>query len=162
MQAYHAMKKQEVLQEFEVNPDKGLSLKEAEKRLAQNGANELTERKKKSMLRRFLEQFKDFMILILLAAAAVSYGVSAWEGEADLADSAIILLIVVLNAILGVVQESKAERSIEALKQLSAPAARVLRDGKQIQIASRELVPGDVVYLQAGNLFRQISGCWKV
>lgn len=151
MQAYHAMKKQEVLQEFEVNPDKGLSLKEAEKRLAQNGANELTERKKKSMLRRFLEQFKDFMILILLAAAAVSYGVSAWEGEADLADSAIILLIVVLNAILGVVQESKAERSIEALKQLSAPAARVLRDGKQIQIASRELVPGDVVYLQAGN-----------
>lgn len=151
MQAYHAMKKQEVLQEFEVNPDKGLSLKEAEKRLAQNGANELTERKKKSMLRRFLEQFKDFMILILLVAAAVSYGVSAWEGEADLADSAIILLIVVLNAILGVVQESKAERSIEALKQLSAPAARVLRDGKQIQIASRELVPGDVVYLQAGN-----------
>ena len=151
MQAYHAMKKQEVLQEFEVNPDKGLSLKEAEKRLAQNGANELTERKKKSILRRFLEQFKDFMILILLAAAAVSYGVSAWEGEADLADSAIILLIVVLNAILGVVQESKAERSIEALKQLSAPAARVLRDGKQIQIASRELVPGDVVYLQAGN-----------
>ncbi len=151
MQAYHAMKKQEVLQEFEVNPDKGLSLKEAEKRLAQNGANELTERKKKSMLRRFLEQFKDFMILILLAAAAVSYGVSAWEGEADLADSVIILLIVVLNAILGVVQESKAERSIEALKQLSAPAARVLRDGKQIQIASRELVPGDVVYLQAGN-----------
>lgn len=151
MQAYHAMKKEEVLREFKVNPQNGLSQNEAETRLTQNGANELTARKKKSILRKFIEQFKDFMILILLAAAAVSYGVSAWEGEADFADSAIILLIVVLNAVLGVIQESKAERSIEALKQLSAPAASVLRDGKQMQIASRELVPGDIVCLQAGN-----------
>ena len=152
MRTYHAMKKEEVLQAFEVNPLKGLSTKEAEAKLAQEGANELTAQKKKSLLRRFFEQFKDFMILILLAAAAISYGVSALEGEADFADSAIILLIVILNAVLGVVQEAKAERSIEALKQLSAPGAQVLRDGKRMRIASRELVTGDIVTLQAGDM----------
>ena len=152
MQNYHAMKKEEVLQALAVNPAKGLSTKEAETKLAQDGPNELTAQKRKSLIRRFFEQFKDFMILVLLAAAAVSYGVSAWEGEADFADSAIILLIVILNAVLGVVQEAKAERSIEALKQLSAPAAEVLRDGRQMRVASGQLVRGDIVYLQAGDM----------
>ncbi len=152
MQKYHAMKKEMVLRELGTEPATGLLAKEAEKRLRENGANELTEKKKKSLLRRFLEQFKDFMILVLLAAAGISYGVSVWEGEADFADSAIILLIVILNAVLGVVQETKAERSIEALKQLSAPGAEVLRDGKRSRIASRELVAGDIVYLEAGAL----------
>jgi len=151
-QTHYAMKKEEVLQAFAVNPAEGLEEKEAARRLAQNGWNELSVQKKKSLIRRFFEQFKDFMILILLAAAAISYVVSAWEGEADFADSIIILLIVILNAILGVVQEAKAERSIEALKQLSAPVAEVLRGGKRMQIASRELVTGDIVFLQAGNM----------
>lgn len=151
-QIYHAMKKEEVLQAFSVDPVKGLETKEAAKRLAQDGWNELKVQKKKSLIRRFFEQFKDFMILILLSAAAISYAVSAWEGEADFADSAIILLIVILNAVLGVVQEAKAERSIEALKQLSAPAAEVIRDGKRMRIVSRELVTGDIVALQAGDM----------
>ena len=151
-QTYHAIKKEEVLQAFAVNPAQGLDSKEAARRLAQDGWNELSAQKKKSLLRRFFEQFKDFMILVLLAAAAISYVVSLWEGEADFADSAIILLIVILNAVLGVVQEAKAERSIEALKQLSAPGAEVLRDGKRMRIASRELVTGDIVSLQAGDM----------
>ena len=151
-QTYHAMKKEEVLQAFAVNPAQGLDSKEAAKRLAQDGWNELSAQKKKSLIRRFFEQFKDFMILVLLAAAAISYAVSVWEGEADFADSAIILLIVILNAVLGVVQEAKAERSIEALKQLSAPGAEVLRDGVRMRIASRELVTGDIVTLQAGDM----------
>lgn len=150
MQKYHAMKKEMVLRELGADPVTGLSEKEAEKRLWENGANELTAKKKKSLLRRFLEQFKDFMILVLLAAAGVSYGVSVWEGEADFADSVIILLIVILNAVLGVIQEAKAEKSIEALKQLSAPGAEVLREGKRSRIASREVVLGDIVYLESG------------
>ncbi len=152
MQIYHAMKKEEVLQELAVNPAQGLNTKEVARRISQDGWNELNVQKKKSLIRRFFEQFKDFMILVLLAAAAVSYLVSAWEGEADFADSVIILLIVILNAVLGVVQEAKAERSIEALKQLSAPGAEVLREGKRMRIASRELVTGDIVYLQAGDM----------
>jgi len=151
-QTYHAMKKEEVLQVFAVNPAKGLGTKEAIRRIEQDGWNELSAQKKKSLIRRFFEQFKDFMILVLLAAAVISYAVSAWEGEADYADSAIILLIVILNAVLGVIQEAKAERSIEALKQLSAPGAEVLRDGKRMRIASRELVTGDIVSLQAGDM----------
>ena len=150
MHKYHAMKAETVLQELGVSAKSGLTSKEAEQRLRTNGPNELETQKKKGLLRRFLEQFKDFMILVLLVAAGISYGVSVWEGEADFADSAIILLIVVLNAVLGVIQESKAERSIEALKQLSAPVAEVLRDGKRDKIASGELVVGDIVYLEAG------------
>jgi len=151
-QTYHAIKKEEVLQLLTANPTRGLEAKEAAVRLTQNGWNELSTQKRKSLVRRFFEQFKDFMILILLAAAAISYVVSAWEGEADFADSAIILLIVILNAVLGVVQEAKAERSIEALKQLSAPGAEVLRDGKRMHVPARELVPGDIVFLQAGDM----------
>ena len=149
---YHAMKTEEVLRVLEVNRAKGLDAKEAAKRLTADGWNELSAQKKKGLFRRFFEQFKDFMILILLAAAVISYAVSAWEGQADFADSAIILLIVILNAVLGVVQEAKAERSIEALKQLSAPGAEVLREGKRLHVASRELVTGDIVFLQAGDM----------
>lgn len=151
-QTYHAIKKEEVLQLLATNPTSGLEEKEAAVRLTKNGWNELSTQKRKSLVRRFFEQFKDFMILILLAAAAISYAVSAWEGEADFADSAIILLIVILNAVLGVVQEAKAERSIEALKQLSAPGAEVLRNGKRMRVPARELVPGDIVFLQAGDM----------
>ena len=149
---YHAMGKEEVVREFGVNPARGRNAGDIQQLRQQYGMNELEVQKKKSLLGRFFEQFKDFMILVLLAAAAVSYGVSLWEGNPEVADSVIILLIVVLNAILGVIQETKAEKSIEALRQLAAPAAQVLRDGKKLPVPSRELVPGDIVYLQAGNL----------
>jgi len=152
MRLYHAMRKGEVLCELGVDPRKGLSTKEATERIAREGTNEITAQKKKSIVRRFFEQFKDFMILVLLAAAAVSYGVSAWEGNADFADSIIILLIVILNAVLGVIQETKAERSIEALRRLSAPKAEVVRDGKPMEIDAKELVAGDIVRLQAGKM----------
>lgn len=152
MRLYHAMKKDEVLREFKVELRRGLSTKEAEQRGSTEGTNEITTQKRKSLIRRFFEQFKDFMILVLLAAAAVSYGVSVWEGEVDYADSIIILLIVILNAVLGVVQETKAERSIEALRRLSAPKADVIRDGKRKEIDAKELVTGDIVRLQAGRL----------
>ena len=152
MQEYHSRNKEAVLKELGANSITGLTEQEAGRRLRENGPNELTSQKKKGILSRFLEQFKDFMILILLAAAAISYSVSVMEGKPDIADSVIILLIVVLNAVLGVIQESKAERSIEALKQLSAPEAFVLRDGKRNRIASKNLVVGDIVYLEAGAM----------
>ena len=129
----------------------GLEPEEAKMRLLRDGANEIKASKKKNILIRFFQQFQDFMILILLAAAIISFIVSAWEGEVQYADSLMILLIVIMNAVLGLIQEAKAERSLEALKKLSAPYALVLRGGKRIQVPSREVVVGDVVCLQAGN-----------
>ncbi len=128
----------------------GLSTKEAAKRLAQYGKNEFTQKKKKGFLGRFFEQFEDFMILVLIAAALISFAASAFEGNTDFTDPVIILAIVVLNAILGVVQEEKAEKSLEALKKISAPTAIVYRDGVRAEIAAGKLVPGDVIEVEAG------------
>lgn len=125
----------------------GLSGEEAQKRLQEYGKNELAEGKKKSILVKFFEQFKDFMILVLLAAAIISAIVSH-----EIVDSIIILLVVVINALMGVFQEAKAEQAIEALKQMSTPNANVLRDGHTLSIKSDELVPGDVVLLEAGDV----------
>ncbi|MGL9749388.1 cation-translocating P-type ATPase [Enterococcus sp. DIV0170] len=125
----------------------GLSGEEAQKRLQEYGKNELAEGKKKSILVKFFEQFKDFMILVLLAAAIISAIVSH-----EIVDSIIILLVVVINALMGVFQEAKAEQAIEALKQMSTPNANVLRDGHTLSIKSDELVPGDIVLLEAGDV----------
>lgn len=125
----------------------GLNSDEAKKRLAEYGKNELAEGKKKSLLMKFAEQFKDFMILVLLAAAIISAVVSH-----EIVDSIIILLVVIINAIMGVFQEAKAEQAIEALKQMSTPNANVLRDGHTLSIKSDELVPGDIVLLEAGDV----------
>lgn len=125
----------------------GLSSNEAKSRLAAYGKNELAEGKKKSLLMKFAEQFKDFMILVLLAAAIISAIVSH-----EIVDSIIILLVVIINAIMGVFQEAKAEQAIEALKQMSTPNATVLRDGHTLTIKSDELVPGDIVMLEAGDV----------
>lgn len=125
----------------------GLSSKEAKSRLSAYGKNELAEGKKKSLLMKFAEQFKDFMILVLLAAAIISAIVSH-----EIVDSIIILLVVIINAIMGVFQEAKAEQAIEALKQMSTPNATVLRDGHTLTIKSDELVPGDIVMLEAGDV----------
>ena len=130
--------------------EKGLSGKEAALRLERNGKNKLQEAKGKSLARRFLEQILDPMILILLAAAAISAVTAVMEGE-SLADVFIILFVVIVNAVLGVFQESKAEKAIEALKQISAATSKVYRDGEIQWVKSEDLVVGDVIVLEAGD-----------
>ena len=130
----------------------GLSPEQAAKRLAEHGKNRLEQDSGKGgFLRRFLAQFNDFMVLLLLGAAAVSFAVSYWNGENDFVDSAIIIGIVVLNSLLGVIQESRAEKALEALKELSAPKARVLRGGQEKEIPAEDVVQGDVLLLHAGD-----------
>lgn len=143
---FYASSAESVLSELRSSTE-GLSKAEVEKRLAEYGKNELAEGKKKSLLMKFAEQFKDFMILVLLAAAIISAVVSH-----EIVDSIIILLVVIINAIMGVFQEAKAEQAIEALKQMSTPNANVLRDGHTLSIKSDELVPGDIVLLEAGDV----------
>ena len=130
----------------------GLSQAEAQQRLSQYGENKLREKPKKTNFQRFLDQFKDAMILILLIAAAISFTVAIVEGNPkEFFEPVLILLIVFINAILGVFQESKAEKALDALKNMSAPHARVIRDGKEMLISSSELVPGDIIRLEAGD-----------
>ena len=128
----------------------GLSSAEAAKRLSEHGPNKLAEGKKVSLFRRFLMQLADPMTIILLAAALVSGITAAYAGE-SFADVFIILIVVVINAVLGVYQESKAEKAIEALQQMTAATSKVLRDGKLCHVKSEELVPGDVIILEAGD-----------
>lgn len=127
----------------------GLSAAETKKRLDEYGHNELEEAQKRSLLAKFLDQFKDLMIIILLVAAALSV---ITEGTEGLTDALIILAVVVLNAAFGVYQEGQAEAAIEALKDMSSQVARVSRDGHVVEIDSRELVPGDIVMLEAGDV----------
>ena len=149
---YHYQKKQEVLESLSSNPQTGLSTQQVEKLTEQYGPNRLKEKKKKSNLQRFFDQFKDVMIIILLIAAAISFGIACVEGDPmEFFEPVLILLIVVLNAIMGMMQESKAEKALEARKNLSAPHARVLRDGKVVSVRSEELVVGDIVLLEAGD-----------
>ena len=130
----------------------GLSEAQVLERRQQFGENRLREKRPKSMLRRFLDQFKDVMILILLAAAGVSFVVACVEGDTkEFFEPLLILLIVVMNAILGVMQESKAEKALDALKKLSAPHARVIRGGEEKIVEAVELVPGDLIRLEAGD-----------
>ena len=146
---YYCEGKEEVLQQVQ-SSEKGLSTAEAQKRLEENGRNALEAAKGKSLLRRFLEQLADPMIIILLAAALVS-GVLAVVENDSFADVIIILAVVIINAVLGVYQESKAEKAIEALQKMSAATSKVLRDGKVQIVPSEELVVGDVVLLEAGD-----------
>ena len=130
--------------------DIGLTSAEAEKRLEEYGPNKLAEGKKVSLLQKFLGELSDPMIIILLAAAAIS-GVTAVLSNESFADVIIILVVVLINAVLGVLQESKAEKAIEALQEITAATSKVMRDGKQITVHSADLVPGDVVILEAGD-----------
>ena len=142
----------EVSQSLGTSPEHGLTAEEARKRLLENGRNMLQqEGKSDGVLRRFFAQFNDFMIMLLLVAAAISFAVSYFNGEKDFIDSIIIVTIVVLNALLGVIQESKAQRALEALKKMSAPKAVVLRDGKREEIFVEEVVVGDVMLLETGG-----------
>ncbi len=137
----------EVKEKFNTNLEVGLTSEEASKRLGEYGPNALQEKKKTPLIVRFLEQFKDFMVIILLIAAVVSVVINPEEWV----ESLIILIVVLINAILGTWQESKAEKSLEALKKLSTPHAKVLRDGVVVSVNSSDLVPGDVVVLEAGD-----------
>lgn len=128
----------------------GLSTAEAEKRLAEHGKNKLAEGKKESLIVKFFKQMMDPMIIVLIVAAALSGITAFWEGE-SFADVFIILFVVILNAVLGVIQESKAEEAIEALKTMTAANSKVLRDGKLVVVHSEDLVPGDIVLLEAGD-----------
>ncbi len=149
---YHNQSADEALSALHTDAEKGLNASQVEKLQAEHGPNRLREKKKKSMLGRFLDQFKDVMILILIAAAVVSFTVICIEGNfGELFEPALILLIVVLNAVMGVMQESKAEKALDALKNMSAPHARVIRDGKEQVIDASELVPGDIIRLEAGD-----------
>lgn len=146
----HSNNCQEVLKQLQVDAEQGLSSAEASRRLTEYGENKLQEKKKKSSLQRFAEQFKDVMIIILLIAAGISFVVAWHEGEGFF-EPILILLIVVLNAVIGVVQEGKAERALDALKDLSAPHARVIRDGREMVVEATQLVPGDIISLEAGD-----------
>ncbi|MCB5952322.1 cation-translocating P-type ATPase [Enterococcus sp. BWT-B8] len=145
-EAFYMQSEEIVLEKMTTSVD-GLSEEEARKRLTEYGKNALEEGKKKSIFVKFLEQFKDFMIIVLLAAAVISALFSH-----EIVDSVIILLVVVLNAVFGVVQEAKAEEAIEALKEMSSPNANVRRDGHALSVKSDELVPGDIVLLDAGDV----------
>ena len=141
---------EEVEEELNTTSDKGLSNEEIEKRREKYGLNELEAKKKKSLLQKFLDQFKDFSIIILIIAAIVSGIVGVAEGE-GVTDTVIILLVVLLNAIIGVTQESKAEKSLEALQKLTAHASKVIRNGKLEVVPAKDLVPGDIVVLDTGD-----------
>jgi len=149
---YYNVSQEEALQALVSDPSRGLSKEECQRRRGQYGRNELQTAKGPGILRRFFSQFQDFMVIILLAAAAVSFAVSWAQNNGEYVDSLIILAIVVVNAVIGTVQELRADRAIEALKKLSSPHAQVLRDGKRQRVESWELVPGDLVILQAGDL----------
>ena len=130
--------------------EKGLSKEQIEEKKKEYGFNELKAKKKKSLFVKFLEQFKDFMIIILIIAAIISGIVGVAEGE-GITDTIIILIVVIVNAIIGVAQENKAEKSLEALQKLSSHASKVIRDGKLVVVPARELVPGDIVVLETGD-----------
>ncbi|MCX7951964.1 MAG: HAD-IC family P-type ATPase, partial [Clostridiales bacterium] len=144
MKEFYKLGVQEIFQHFSTNSN-GLEDEEAQKRIQEYGYNEFVEKKRKSTFEKFINQFKDFLVLILIVAAIVS----GLVGEVP--DTIIILLVVVLNAILGVVQENKAEESLNALKKMAAPLAHVIRNGVSKEIPARELVVGDIVLLEAGK-----------
>ncbi|MDD6189801.1 MAG: calcium-translocating P-type ATPase, PMCA-type [Clostridiales bacterium] len=149
---FHSEAKEKVIAELQSNPELGLSQEQVSAKRAEYGENKLRENKKKTTLQRFFDQFKDVMILILIAAAVISFFIAFTEGGGSaFFEPLLIIIIVVINAIMGVMQESKAEKALDALKSLSAPKARVIRDGHEAVIDAVELVPGDIIKLEAGD-----------
>lgn len=148
---WHTKSIDEVKKELRTNEEKGLTDEEVKIRENEFGKNKLADKKKESLFIRFIKQFNDFMIIVLIIASIISGVVSFLEGENDYFDSIIIIAIVVFNAVMGLIQEAKAEKSLEALKKMSAPVAKVRRDGKIKTIKGEDVVPGDIVILEAGN-----------
>lgn len=147
----HLMSKEEIRKKYKTDLSRGLKQGEAEARLETFGKNILSHQKKQNIVIKFIKQFNDFMILVLIAASVISAVMAKIEGTGDYVESIIIIAIVIFNAIMGLVQENKAEKSLEALKKMSAPASKVVRDGKVSIIDSENVVPGDLVILEAGN-----------
>ena len=141
----------EVLSDQGVDENLGLSNDEASSRLAKTGPNKLEEAEKTPLWKRFFEQMADPMVIMLIVAAVISALTGMVKGEADFADVAIIMFVVIVNSVLGVVQEAKSEEALEALQEMSAAQSKVLRDGKLVHLPSAELVPGDVIMLEAGD-----------
>ncbi len=150
MEKWYNKKIEEIEQKLETNKEKGITTEEVQKRKEKYGLNELKAKKKKSLLQKFIEQFKDFSIIILIIAAVVSGVVGVAQGE-GITDTIIILIVVIVNAIIGVSQEAKAEKSLEALQKLTDHATKVIRNGKLEVVPAKELVPGDVVVLDTGD-----------
>ncbi|MBQ4324052.1 MAG: HAD-IC family P-type ATPase, partial [Clostridia bacterium] len=149
---FHSKSKQETLDAYGTDSERGLSTQRVAELQEKYGPNKLKEKKKKTNLQRFVDQFKDVMILILIAAAIISFVVVCVEQNwGELFEPALIVLIVILNAVMGVYQEGKAEKALDALKNMSAPHARVIRDGEEKIIDAAELVPGDIIRLEAGD-----------
>ena len=143
-------RKEEVLKKLKTDAKSGLTIEEVNFRKQKYGKNKLEEKKKETLIVKFIKQFNDFMIIILIIASALSAGISYLQGENDYVDSIIIIAIVVFNALMGVIQEAKAEKSIEALKEMTPPRAKVIRNGNIQEINAEELVPGDIIELEAG------------
>ena len=150
MEKWYNKKIEEIEQKLETNKEKGITTEEVQKRKEKYGLNELKAKKKKSLLQKFIEQFKDFSIIILIIAAIVSGVVGVAQGE-GVTDTIIILIVVIVNAIIGVSQEAKAEKSLEALQKLTDHATKVIRNGILEVVPAKELVPGDVVVLDTGD-----------
>lgn len=152
---YHSKSIEDAQSDLEVSTSSGLSSAEAQKRIEKFGENKLNEKPKKTMIARFFDQMKDVMIIILLVAAAISLGLAIYESArghgGDWVEPIVIVLIVIVNAVLGIVQESKAEAALEALKKMTSPMAKVRRDGSIISVPASQLVAGDVVLLEAGD-----------
>ena len=148
---WHTLSIGDTLRKLGSNISTGLNSKEVEKRFNTYGKNKLNEKKKENIFIRFLKQFNDFMIIILIIASIISAVVSNMQGSNDYFDSIIIIAIVVFNAIMGLIQESKAEKSLEALQKMSAPTCKVKRNGKIEIVKGEDVVPGDIILLEAGN-----------
>ena len=142
----------QVFNSLDASPQ-GLSADDAKERLLQHGKNKLNEPPKKPFITKFLEKFKDFLIIILLLAAAMSFTISITErSTAELFDAILILAVVIINSVISLLQESKADKAIEELKKLTSPYAKVIRDGKIIKVKAEEIVVGDIVVLEAGDI----------
>lgn len=148
---WQTLRKEEVLRQLYTDEKQGLTEKEVKERKEKYGKNKLEEKQKESFIVKFIKQFNDFMIIILIIASIISAVVSKMQGENDYVDSIIIIVIVVFNALMGVIQEAKAEKSIEALKQMTPQLAKTIRSGKTVEINAEELVKGDIIILDAGN-----------
>ena len=148
---WHTLNKNIVLHNLNTNEKTGLSDNEIKKRQAEYGINKLQDKSKESIIIKFIKQFNDFMIIILIIASILSAVMSYMQGENDYIDSIIIIGIVILNAIMGLVQEEKAEKSIESLKKLTPQTCKVLRNGTIEEINSEDLVPGDIITLESGD-----------
>ena len=144
-EAWHKLPVAAVLQALPSDARQGLSTTEASERLTQYGGNEFAAPKRETLAQKFIDQFKDFLILILIAASAISIAIG------EITDSVVIIAIVVLNAVLGVFQEAQAEKALESLKKMAAPSCKVIRGGEIATIPAQQVVPGDVVLLEAGD-----------